>query len=147
MRLGTLLTAALGGLYIVSLLCIVVATPPFNHRLGWMLSLGAGEFSIGFGFQRMGAGAWDWRPHAADSIALLPHYRNAGRFAFFGLPLWGPLLLVAAPTVVLDRLERRGARSRAEACPDCGYPAHGLPSFAQGWTCPECGRSARRIAA
>jgi hypothetical protein len=152
LRLGTLLTAALGGVYIASLLSIVIATPPFNSSLRSIITVGGGGLSITSStrFRRLASAQLSIRAYAAESVALVPRYRGAGGVALFTLPLWVPLLLLAAPTVVLDRLERRAARARASApgCAACGYPLAGLPRAVRGGpTCPECGRESLRLAA
>ena len=48
------------------------------------------------------------------------------------IPLWAPLLLLAAPTTLLWRRDRRGDPGFCR----CGYDLKGL----QGRPCPECGR-------
>jgi hypothetical protein len=57
------------------------------------------------------------------------------------VPLWLPLLLLAATTLWLARLTaraRREERSKAGLCPACGYDLRATPG-----RCPECGTEIR----
>ena len=60
---------------------------------------------------------------------------------YVALPLWVPLILVAMPTALAWRIERRIARRAGDGrCTGCGYDRHGLA--AEG-VCPECGAGAK----
>jgi len=56
------------------------------------------------------------------------------------IPLWFPTLLVAIPTALAWRADRRAWRwERIGLCPACGYDRRGLAPAA---VCPECGAAA-----
>lgn len=57
--------------------------------------------------------------------------------ALIFVPMWCPLLLVAAPTVLAWRSTWR-RRLRIGRCQGCGYDLTALPAAA---VCPECGRA------
>jgi len=69
---------------------------------------------------------WIWLPHV-----------SFGEFVVFSfnLPLWIPLVLLAAPATELWRKDLR--RQAPGLCPSCGYSLAGL---AAGAKCPECGK-------
>lgn len=55
------------------------------------------------------------------------------------VPLWLPLLLIGAPTVLLWRRDRRSnPRNQPGHCRACGYDLTGSGGVGAG--CPECGR-------
>ena len=65
-------------------------------------------------------------------------FTTPGSFSMF-LPLWIPLLLIAAPTAWLWRTDRR---AKPWQCATCRYDLRGLASEGNGkWggVCPECG--------
>jgi hypothetical protein len=53
------------------------------------------------------------------------------------LPAWIPALIVAWPTVLLWRADRRAGRRSSGACASCGYNRRGL--VGADAACPECG--------
>lgn len=69
-------------------------------------------------------------------VEWLPSFGNYPSVVSGSLPLWIPLLLAAAPTVMYIRA---GRRRRSGLCPACGYDLSGAPSA----TCPECGTALR----
>lgn len=73
---------------------------------------------------RRRGGPWEWWYHYDPRTA---------RAATLMVPLWWPIVLVAAPTGVAWWRSRRGA---PKGCPRCGYDLTGL---AKGSRCPECG--------
>ncbi len=68
---------------------------------------------------------WGWEWHSK---------RNGTKYhRILYIPLWFPLLLIAAPTAWLWRTDRR---IQPWQCPKCRYDLRGL----EGGVCPECGR-------
>ena len=65
----------------------------------------------------------DWESYANSS--------SVWRVAVF-IPLWLPLLLIAAPTAWLWRIDRR---AKPWQCANCRYDLRGI----EGGVCPECG--------
>ena len=64
------------------------------------------------------------------------------RFSQAMLPLWVPLIVVAVPTGLVWRADRRAARrERKGECLTCGYDRRGLAPDAG---CPECGTVASK---
>ena len=63
---------------------------------------------------------WGWKWHSTQSLR------------FLAIPLWFPLLLIAAPTAWLWRTDRR---AKPWQCAKCRYDLRGL----EGGVCPECG--------
>lgn len=75
-------------------------------------------------------GSLRWRPAPASEISAEMRYGLV-------LPLWIPYVLIAIPTGLLVRAERRERRQmRAHLCAKCGYDRRGL---VDGAVCPECG--------
>jgi hypothetical protein len=70
-------------------------------------------------------GHWHRKPNGPIESALL-----------ITIPLWLPLLLIAAPTAWLWRTDRR---AKPWQCANCRYDLRGLASQSQPTTCPECG--------
>jgi hypothetical protein len=72
----------------------------------------------------------------ADFI-WLPMPAGGASFAGAVVPLWIPLIIVAAPTCLIWRADRRAARlAMVGRCSKCGYDHH---SLAADTKCPECG--------
>ena len=66
---------------------------------------------------------------------IMPHrFGRVSTLSCAYLPLWLPLLLIAAPTAWLWRTDRR---AKSWQCPKCRYDLRGL----DGGVCPECGAS------
>jgi hypothetical protein len=86
------------------------------------------ESGIAFGFD----GNWQRKPEGPiDSGALIT------------VPLWLPLLLIAAPTAWLWYTDRR---AKPWQCDKCRYDLRGLASESQPTTCPECGTEVGEVA-
>lgn len=66
-----------------------------------------------------------------------PVWKLGTRWAV-SIPLWVPLCVMAIPTTLLWRADRRAARrEKVGHCPACGYDRRGLTQDAP---CPECGK-------
>ena len=72
------------------------------------------------------------------SFAALPTARWGKDGYRFLIPLWIPLLLIAAPTAGLWRTDRR---AKPWQCPKCRYDLRGL----DGGVCPVCGANGVRL--
>jgi hypothetical protein len=96
-------------------------------------------------------GRWDCPPEEfpLKSWVGLHHHRqfaafvfrferpSSGSMTYLSVPLSLGPLIVAVPTFIAWRADRRAAmRVRTGACRQCGYNRHGLPAQA---VCPECG--------
>src|SRR3954468_19333378 len=149
---ATLMTLAFGGLFVFSLLCAAVGTPPFNQRLGWLIAIDHGALRVESGVDWMGEGGGrgHWQP-ATEPVALLPAYAASGPGAGLVVPLWMPVALaacfarVASRRAGIERTERRAKRGAAAGpCPGCEHAMRGIGGDGGDVTCPECGRVARR---
>jgi len=80
--------------------------------------------------------AHEWKtPTMPIHWSVLRASNPVGSIVF--VPLWIPILILAAPVVLLWRADRRAAlRRRAGHCRSCGYSRRGLAPDAK---CPECG--------
>ena len=80
---------------------------------------------------------WEWNAEAETGWMpwKSPNVKQGLGLVF--VPLWLPLLLIAAPTAYLWRADRR---AKPWQCPKCRYDLRGL----DGGVCPECGNLAGR---
>jgi hypothetical protein len=94
---------------------ILIGDDPKTFRLGWY---GGGDVQVD---------GWDWWfTCGTDS-----------RGFNFDAPLWLPVVLVLAPTLLAWRLDAKARRvARAGLCRKCGYDVTTLPP---ALPCPECG--------
>lgn len=147
--ISTLLALVFGGLFAFSLLCATVGTPPFNHRLGWLVSIDHGELRVDHKTEWVGEGMLSvgWQP-AADGVTLLPRFTGTAGGPGFAVPLWAPFVLFAFLAFSQARRSRtrRWARSVASgACATCEHTLRGLGADEDvSVTCPECGRVSTR---
>lgn len=89
----------------------------------------------GYGWWAPDDPRWSMR---IDFDARVAPNRRGFRPAFFALPLWFPLALVAIPTSLLWRPHLRNRRlARIHLCPHCRYD---LAATAPAAPCPECGK-------
>lgn len=78
-----------------------------------------------------------WSMRIGFDARVAPN-RRGSRPAFFALPLWFPLALVAIPTALLWRPHLRArCLARIFLCPHCRYD---LAATAPAAPCPECGK-------
>ncbi|MEX2220040.1 MAG: hypothetical protein WD749_14915 [Phycisphaerales bacterium] len=151
-QFGIALTSALGALYLLSTVTWIQWEfgPPYTSIVLYRGAVSFEQpnpswFVQGRGFTI----AWT-QGHGVDLLPRPSPYRRAGGGvspfipdAEFCLPLWIPFLLVALPSWLLERADRRRrARTLANHCPACNYPLRGLAAPpGTGPTCPECGHA------
>ncbi|MCH8270015.1 MAG: hypothetical protein IH985_02230 [Planctomycetes bacterium] len=96
--------------------------PPRKIRLDF-IRLRAPSMDLGF--------RWNVHPGRTNFGGLIMASRE------ISIPLWFPLLLLAAPTAWLWYTDRR---AKPWQCPKCRYDLRGL----DGGVCPECGKPLRQ---
>jgi len=110
LSLGTIVAPLLGGLFLFSVVGTAVCTPPFNDRLGWMVTIDHGEARIGWGMYRAPGPKFTATWHPANRIAMVPSWHGADASPSVSVPLWIPFVLVALPTIILHRCHRRAVQ-------------------------------------
>jgi hypothetical protein len=106
----------------------------------WLLSVGDGGILVERCNVYMGPNplepGWHWDFQSSGTQWLSWPSRSQWGGAY--VPLWVPLLTVAAATAALWYLDRRSVRwSHEGRCVGCGYDLSGVSG-----KCPECGREA-----
>jgi len=114
-----------------------LGSPGYTFTLGMWLSEGA----AGVGYRWPGGQGWQIAKSSVITMedTWLPFFDPSGQDArnwngvpLVILPLWIPFLIVAIPTGVLWRRDRRIPQGH---CQECGYSLTGNTSG----VCPECG--------
>lgn len=77
-----------------------------------------------------------WRLHAQAETYLKLPISPIVQNGYIFIPLWLPLLLIAAPTAYLWYIDRR---AKPWQCATCRYDLRGL----DGGVCPECGEASQ----
>jgi len=153
-RLITRRRAKWAGTTLVALLIMVfIVSGKYWGGVGWpadgsaisreWIVLGNGQLRIDYVTRRDGTGTrksarWEFRTRRYYGIDWGWEWesRLAGRSHFRrrNIPLWFPLVLIAAPTAWLWYTDRR---AKPWQCAKCRYDLRGL----EGGVCPECGES------
>jgi hypothetical protein len=116
----------------------------------WPMRRGSAGIGISSGGLRVGWGNWptsyvgtgfhcvrletEWKDWRWLPLLETKPVATAQRWCLAALPLWIPLAVSTACTILFMRAARRRARGH---CPACGYDLAGLPA------CPECGHGCR----
>ena len=141
----------------VLIVCVYVASAWIEADSGWRISKPNQFVFVGISEGRLGFVVWNFnlapvpiprreasfhvRATVYPAINLRPVWHDRRTFNVPGspstatrvfLPLWLPLLLIAAPTAYLWRADRR---AKPWQCAKCRYDLRGL----EGGVCPECG--------
>lgn len=114
LSLGTIVAPLIGGLFLFSVVGTAVCTPPFNDRLGWVVTIDHGEARIGWNMHRSPGPKCTVSWHPANHIVMVPSMHAADAAPSASVPLWIPFVLVGIPTIILHRCHR-SAVQREEA--------------------------------
>lgn len=126
----TSLAALIGVVYLAS---IWIGGVSYSARCGrgeWTADLSYGAFTV-FRNPSQNWGSYGFRlSRNPPLVEWAPRYDNWSGCWRLTIPLWVPLLIVAAPAAVAARRRPLGG------CRRCGYDLRGTP----GAVCPECGK-------
>jgi hypothetical protein len=132
---GLLWVAVVGAANIASVWWSVV-----NWQAAWgFIWVQSGYVAVAWGdYAGLGKPGFNmfWRLPSVMRVQWWPHLSQTP-FHSVLIPLWIPLVVVAAATALLWTADRRGTqRESGGRCPKCQYDRRGLAPDAK---CPECG--------